>query len=141
MLKHQTILVDPCFSRQRDRGILSMRNSPTLKSSAPMPHSVDGGIAGCAEGGRIVLAGVGQSQACGASRVGSNSNVYRNAGPLPLALHGRYTDSTCTKSFMSNKVARTDLSMCAWRRTLSTTPYTARLIIWYKCKNPSIESK
>ena len=113
VLKHRTILVDPYSAGNRTEEVLSTRNSPTLKSSAPVPRSVDGGTAGCAKGGCIVLAGDGRSQACGASRVGSNSDLNQSAGPFPLALHGRYTDSTCTKLFMSNKAARTNLSMCA----------------------------
>ena len=121
--------------------VLSMRNPPTLKSLAPVPRSIDRGTTGCVEGGCRVLAGVGRSQACDASRIGSNSDAERSAGPLPLALRGRYIDSTCTKSFMSNEAARSDPSMCAWKRTLSTTPYTARLNICYKCKNPLLESK
>ena len=111
---------------------MSTRNSSTLNSSATVRHSVDNGTARCAEGGLTVLVGVGLCTACGASRAGSKSDVDRSAGPLPLAIRGRYTDSTCKKSFMSNVAARTDLSMCAWRRTLSMTPYTARLNIWYK---------
>ena len=110
------------------------RNWLTLNSSAAVRRSVNDGTAGCAERGLTVLAGVGLRTACGASRAGSKSDADRSAGPLPLALRGRYTDSTCKKSFMSNVVARTDLSMCAWRRTLSTTPYTARSNIWYKFK-------
>ena len=113
---------------------LLTRNWPTLKSSAVVRRSIDGGTAGCAEGGRTVLAGVRLRHACGASRVGNKSDAERSTGPLPLALRGRYTNSTCKKSFMSNVAARTDLSMCAWKRTLSTTPYMARLNIWHKFK-------
>ena len=92
---------------------MSTRNWPTLNSSAAVRRSVDDGTSGCAEGGLTVLVGVGLRTACGASRAGSKSDTDRSAGPLPLALRGRYTDSTCKKSFMSNVAARTDLSMCA----------------------------
>ena len=66
MLKHGTILVDSCFNRRLDREALLTRNWPTLKSLAVVRRSVDGGIAGCAEGGYTVLAGVGLHHACGA---------------------------------------------------------------------------
>ena len=92
---------------------MSTRNWPTLNSSATVRRSVDNGTAGCAEGGRTVLAGVGLRHTCGASTAGSKLDVDRSAGPLPLALRGRYTDSICKKSFMSNVAARTNLSMCA----------------------------
>ena len=81
MLKHRTILVDSCFSKGRDGGSSSTRNWPTLNSSAPVPYSVDGSTARCAEGGRIVLAGVGLSHACGASTLGNNSDADRSARP------------------------------------------------------------
>ena len=134
ILKHRPILVDSCLTRRGTGEAMSTRNWPTLNSSTAVHRSVDDGTGGCAEGGFIVLADVGLRTACGASRAGSKSDADQSAGPLPLALRGRYTDSTCKKSFMSNVAARTDLSMCAWTRTLSTTPYTTRLNIWYKVK-------